>query len=168
MKSHLETLGRLRLQALLILGVVFVIGALAGAAFERAGFGRPERRGGPPPDHMRGLPPHLRGKLDLQPEQARRIDQLLERNRERTDAVLDQYLPQLRALTDSLRVEVRAELTPAQREVFDRLEKEPPPRPPHGRHGPHDRDGDRGDDRGGPRDGGPPPFGDDGPPPSRP
>lgn len=151
MNNHLESLGRLRLQALLILLVVFAIGALAGAAFERAGGRRPGPGQGPPPERMRGLPPDLRERLDLQPEQARRIEQLLDRNRARTDAVLDQYLPQLRALTDSLRAEVRAELTPAQREIFDRLEKERPPRPPHG--------------PGGPRNGGPPPFGDHRPPP---
>lgn len=156
MKGHLESLGRLRLQALLLLLVVFVIGALAGVAFERAGFRRPAHRPGPPPEHLRGLPPRLREELDLSPEQARRVEQLLERNRDRTDAVLDQYLPQLRALTDSLRADVRAELTPAQREVFDRLEKERPPRPPRDRAGPPDGRG---------RFDGPPPFGDHRPPP---
>lgn len=150
MNSHLESLGRLRLQALLILLVVFVIGGLSGIAFERAGDRQPERRP-PPPGGMRGLPPDLAERLDLQPQQETRIDGILERYRARTDAVLDQYLPRLREMTDSLRVEVRAELTPEQRVVFDQLEKERPRHP----HGPDDRGGPppdhRPDDRPQPR-----------------
>ncbi len=150
MNDHLESLGRLRRQAVLLLAGVFTIGALAGAAFEHARdrhrHGGPPRGGGP-----HGLPPHLVERLDLSPDQERRIGAILERQRKMTDAVLDQYLPRLRALTDSLRVEVRAELTPQQQAVFDELEKERPPRPPHGERG----YGGDGPDRGPP--GGPPP-----------
>jgi Spy/CpxP family protein refolding chaperone len=129
MSDHLESLGRLRLQALLLLLAVFVIGVLAGAAFERASGHRP----GPPPDEPHGLPPGMRERLDLTAEQTRRIEALLDRNRARTDAVLDEYLPRLRTLTDSMRADVRAVLTAEQQRTFDRLEKEGPPRTPHER-----------------------------------
>lgn len=148
MKEHVDAIGRLRVQALVILLVVFVIGVASGLAIGRAAgpHGGPPRqeppREGPPPGRMQGLPPALRERLDLTPDQERRIEAALEGNRARTDAVLDEYLPRLRALTDSLRVEVRAELTPAQQATFDKLEKERPPRDgrdgrgPRGPHGP--------------------------------
>lgn len=140
MKGSLESLGRLRLQALLMLLVVFVIGGLTGAAIERS------RRPGPPgPSPRAGLSPEMRAELDLTPDQGRRIDQILASNRPRTDAVLGRFLPQLRALTDSIRVEVRDVLTPPQQEIFDRMEPPlvppplRPPRPPDNRHPPEDR-----------------------------
>jgi hypothetical protein len=46
MRGSLESLGRLRLQALFILLVVFIIGALTGASIERTRRPRPP---GPPP-----------------------------------------------------------------------------------------------------------------------
>lgn len=145
MNNSLESLGRLRLQALLILLVVFVIGGLAGVAVERS---RHPQRGGPPP--RTGFPPHLREALDLTETQNRRLDEILAGYRPRTDELFDRVMPGVRALTDSMRAEIRTVLTPAQREVFDRME--PPPDehrgPPGERHPP---DGPAG---------GPPPGGD--------
>jgi Spy/CpxP family protein refolding chaperone len=123
MKDSLESLGRLRLQALVMLAVVFVIGALTGAAVERARRPHPPR----PPQHQ-GLPREMCEELHLTPPQIDRIDGILASNRPRTDAVLDQFLPQLRALTDSIRAEVRTVLTPEQQQLFDHLE--PPLLPP--------------------------------------
>ncbi len=150
MKEHMDAIGRLRVQALVILLVVFVIGVASGLAIGRATGSRggpPHReppRDGPPRGRMQGLPPALRERLDLTRDQERRIEALLEGNRARTDAVLDEYLPRLRALTDSLRVQVRAELTPAQQVTFDQMEKERPPRegpPGHEGRGPRGLDG---------------------------
>jgi len=128
MNSNLESLGRLRLQAILLLLAVFVIGALAGAAFERGRWRRWPPPPPPPPPH--GLPPGLREELHLTPDQATRIEEILDRSRARTDVVLDQFLPRLRAVTDSIRAEVRAVLTPEQQKRFDRLQ--PPGGPPFG------------------------------------
>lgn len=125
----IESLGRIRVQALIILAVVFGIGILTGIAIDR------ERRPGPPeaPPPNR-LPPDMRQALDLSPEQELRIEKILSENSERTRALMDRIMPQLQALKDSIRTEVRAELTPAQQEVFDRFEHgfaDPPPdRPP--------------------------------------
>ncbi len=145
MGGSLESLGRLRLQAVILLLVVFVIGALTGAAIERTRRPRPP---GPPP--REGLSPAMREELQLTAVQSQRVDEILASSRHRTDAVLDGFLPQLRALTDSIRAEVRTVLTPEQQEIFDRLEPPlmPPPlrRPPEG-----------GEFRGGPRPHGPPP-----------
>lgn len=133
MNGALESLGRLRLQALALLLVVFVGGALAGAAFERARYHRPP---GPPRE---GLSPEMREELRLTPEQGRRIDAILAESRARTDAVFDRFLPELRALTDSIRTEVRTVLSPEQQEIFDRMEPPLGPHPPE----PRDRRGGR-------------------------
>lgn len=152
MKKTLESLGRMQLQALLVLLAVFVIGGLVGAALERAG--RPRRE--PPP--RTGMPPHLREELDLTAEQNRLIDGILADYRPRTEELFDRFMPDVRDLTEQMRGEIRAVLTPAQQEVFDRREpppndREPPPDdrepPPH--------------DRGPPREGRRPPPPPDGP-----
>jgi hypothetical protein len=165
MNSHLESLGRVKLQGFLLLAVVFLIGAFAGGAFERLREVRP----GPPPPVGRGIPPGWRQQLRLTDEQDRQIHEILDKNRPKADAVLDEFLPRLRVVTDSVRAEIRTVLTPDQQKMFDRLqpplELEPPlrgGRPPAGGHL-----------LGGPPPGGPPPDGrrprggppPDGPPP---
>lgn len=122
MAKNLESLGRLRLQGILLLAVVFLIGGLAGVAFERARRGRPALQR--PPHHEYALPPRLQEQLQPTQEQADRIREILEANRPRTDAVLDEFLPRLRAIADSIRSQVRAVLTPEQQEIFD--EWQPP------------------------------------------
>jgi hypothetical protein len=135
MTNSLESLGRLRLQALLILLAVFVIGGLAGVAVERARHPRPSS---PPP--RPGFPPHLRVELQLTAEQNRRLDEILAGYRPRTDELFDRIMPRVQALTDSMRAEIRAVLTPSQQEIFDRME--PPPdehrHPPDGRRPPRE------------------------------
>ena len=117
MKDHLESLGRVKLQGVLLLAVVFAIGAFAGAAFERAR----QARWGPPPHAGHGTRPGWLDKLQLTDAQEQQIHRILERNRPRTDSILDQLLPRLRAVSDSARAEVRAVLTREQQEIFDRL-----------------------------------------------
>lgn len=160
MNAPLESLGRVKLQGVLLLVVVFAIGVFAGVALDRAREARP----GHPPPPGQGIPPAWRHQLRLTDDQDRQIQETLEKNRSRADAVLDQFLPRLRSVTDSVRAEVRTLLTPDQQEMFDRLQPplEPPPLrdarapfggPPPGGHppgGPHP---------GGPLPGGPPPRG---------
>ena len=158
MKTNLESLGRLRVQGVLLLIGAFLIGALGGAAFDRAFLTRP---GPPPPGDGAGLPPRLRAELHLTPPQEEQIHAILEAGRPRTDAVLDQFLPRLRDVADSIRAEIRDVLTPEQQEIFD---KRQPPLGPSPMGGPPPFDGSP------PRDGrplrdGPPPRG--GPPPPR-
>jgi Spy/CpxP family protein refolding chaperone len=140
-------MGRPHVQALLLLTVVLVIGVLAGIAMDRAflddRFPRPPRRHGPPGQH---LPPEF-SEMNLTAAQSRQIQAILDRNRPRTDAVLEQFVPRLRAVTDSVRTEIRAVLTPEQQKAFDRQ----PPFLIGGQGGPRFGDGDR---RG---PGGPPP-----------
>jgi hypothetical protein len=153
MNAPLESLGRVRLQGILLLAGVFVIGALAGAAVERAREARP----GPPPPRERGAPEAWREQLRLTDEQDRRIHEILESNRPRADAVLDQFLPRLRAVTDSIRFEVRAVLTPEQQLEFDRMQ--PPLGPPMRDMPPPGGPPRHGRPPGGPPPGGPPPGG---------
>jgi hypothetical protein len=126
--TPLESLSRLRMQALAILAVVFVIGILTGVAIEKAR--RPCPPEAPPRDE---LPMEMRRELGLTPEQEHRIEKILKDNAGRTREVMDRIMPQLQALKDTIRADVRAELTPAQQEIFDRLERPldaPPPGPP--------------------------------------
>ena len=162
MNAHIESLGRVKLQGVLLLAVVFVIGAVAGVALDRAREARP----GHPPPFGQGAPPAWRQQLRLTDDQDRQIHEILEKNRSRADAVLDQFLPRLRVVTDSVRAEVRAVLTPDQQGMFDRLQ--PPLDPPSLRDG---RPPFGGPSPGGPPGGDPPPRGEprpEGPPPGGP
>src|SRR5207249_10443956 len=121
----LEYLGRARVQGLLLLLVVLLVGVLAGAAGDRLlsggdgprRFGPPQRHG--PPGPGRGLPDVLE-RMELSAAQRDVIDSLLQAYRPRSEAVLRTVLPQLHAQADSLRAAVRAILTPAQQKQFDR------------------------------------------------
>ena len=124
MKETLESLGRIRTKGIALLVLTFVAGALAGVAVERVRTARqaPEP---PPPDitmlrplREGTLPPVLR-QLNLTPAQREQIIQILERGRPRTDSILREMLPRLRATTDSIHAELRAVLTPAQLATWD-------------------------------------------------
>ncbi|MCC7140883.1 MAG: hypothetical protein IT349_02160 [Candidatus Eisenbacteria bacterium] len=126
--TALESLGRVRLQALLLLLVVFVIGGLTGAAFERT------RRVGPPRfveggrDPGRAFSERMRHEIGLSDTQATRIDAILERGRPRMQAAMERARPLVQSVSDSIRAEVRLILTPDQQRRFDQLE--PPLGPP--------------------------------------
>jgi hypothetical protein len=161
MNTGFESLGRVRLQATLLLLAVFVIGALSGVALDRL-------RGWPPHPHpMRagerpgpGFPPELRAELRLTAEQEARIQKILDDHRLRMEAIIGDFFPRMHALTDSVRAEVRLQLTPEQQEAFDRIQPPfergggPPPfvtdplpgwhRPPKGPGGPPSGDPPRG------------------------
>ena len=154
MNSHLESLGRAKLQGILLLGVIFAIGIFTGVALERVRQSRPA----PVPNAARGVaPPGWREQFHLTDEQERQIHEILERNRPRTEALIEQFLPRLRAATDSVRGEIRAILTPDQQREFDRVQ---PPLEPHpGDRRPPFGPPPTGFPPDGPRPGGPPPGG---------
>ena len=129
MKNGIETLGRIRAQGIAILLLTFVVGVLVGFAGERT---RSARRSVPPPvppgiapemtaRFRQGNLPAMFRQLNLTPEQVRQIATIMENGRPRSDAVLEEMLPRLRAVTDSIRQEVRAVLTPEQAAVWDSL-----------------------------------------------
>lgn len=102
--------------ALLVLGsfaAVFAAGAAAGVAWQRA-------QGGEKPG-FRVMVDGGRARVDafdelgLTDDQRRRIEQIFVRAQPRTDAVLAEALPRLRAVTDSINTEIQAVLTPEQR-----------------------------------------------------
>jgi Spy/CpxP family protein refolding chaperone len=108
---------------LLVLGTfaaLFAAGVAAGVAWERTRGGELFFRvwvedGGPARvEAFEGL--------GLTDEQRRRIEQIFVRSQPRTDAVLRETLPRLRAVTDSINDEIHAVLTPGQRRRLGRLE----------------------------------------------
>lgn len=120
MRDGVESLGRIKLQGLALLALAFLTGALAGAAGDRLLTRRitPERPGarwGAP-----GMVPPFLERLDLSDEQRTRIREILEASRPVTDSILQQTMPRLRAITDSVRHEIQAVLTPAQRARLER------------------------------------------------
>ena len=139
MKETIQSVGRVRLRGLALLIVTFLAGGLAGAAVEHVR--APETRwagplardGGPPiPPAQRGqglLVPAAFESLDLSDSQREEIRQILRESRPVTDSLLGRFMPRLRAVTDSVRREIRAVLTPEQRE---RLENELPAMDPPG------------------------------------
>jgi len=118
-----------RATGILLLGVVVVLGMISGAALfyigqRSIGFPPPM---GPPPDHPMD---RLARYLDLDADQQRAIEEILDEQRVRLDLVLEES-----------REAIRAVLRPDQQERFDNM------RPP----GPHRRPGRR------PPPGAPPP-----------
>ncbi len=117
MTHGLESLGRVRAQAIAFLAVAFVVGALCGAAVDTL----VRSRRPPPPAMMHdGLPPFLQA-LDLTPAQRDTIRTILRRGRPRMDRIVRESMPRLRAVTDSVRAEIRSILTSEQRAVFDSI-----------------------------------------------
>lgn len=135
MKEGVESLGRVRAKGIAILLLTFLVGGLAGAALERArasrGTPQPAARwweARPGPRRPGGLPRMFR-ELNLTDEQRAQIHEIMEQAGPQTDEVLNELLPRLRAVTDSIHDEIRAVLTPEQAAKLDSLL-------PRGRFGP--------------------------------
>ncbi len=88
-----------------------------------------DRRGGPAVQLPGAIAQRLefvrkaQKELDLTPEQRARVEGHLDVSRERIRKLWEPVIPQVRAETDALKRRIRAELTPAQAERFDRLLK---------------------------------------------
>jgi Spy/CpxP family protein refolding chaperone len=127
MKNTVESLGRIRAQGVALLVVTFVVGALAGMAFERLRAPQPDLPPGREPGlgMMRpfgpGRLPPMFEELNLTAEQRAEISDIMERSRPRTDELLESMLPRLRAVMDSVRDEIHAVLTPEQAVKLDSL-----------------------------------------------
>lgn len=108
-----------RLVALGVFAALFAAGAAAGVAWERTRAKAPMFR-----VHVNGGDARIDAlaELGLTDEQRRRIEQVFERAQPRTDAVLRETLPRLRAVTDSINAEIQAVLTPQQRRRLGRVE----------------------------------------------
>ena len=125
------------LYAALLLVAVFGAGAAAGFwAGRSSSAGRSStagRQDAPPPGGL--APPDLRA-LDLTLEQQREARAIGERYRPELDALRRQIQPEAEKLHRKMRAELRKILTPAQRELHDRLERERTLGPPGGPGGP--------------------------------
>jgi Spy/CpxP family protein refolding chaperone len=137
---------RVWITAVVMLGSVFLAGLLAGAAVtemegpelvrermgargadrrgpDSRGDGRAGRNGGPPGMPGGGrvplLPPSFVERLELSDAQRASLDQLLQRRRSESDAILREMYPRLRAQVDSTHAEIRELLTPEQQAIFD-------------------------------------------------
>lgn len=120
---------RMRLLAVLSLLVVFVAGALVGAAVERGRHDGPrgnrpprEARRGPPPMFAEGSP--LAQRLKLTEAQRDSIDKLTERDRTVADSVFRETRRGMRSRFDSTMRAVDAVLTPEQRTEWQKVRQE--------------------------------------------
>ncbi|SRR5579862_864533 len=118
---------RVRWQAGALLILIFVTGTITGGALVYAGIrvGR-EPMGRQPDGHQTvlrlhgdlGLPATY-ADLDLTDDQRRALERIIAESRPRTDSILREALPALRAETDSMRTRMRAVLTADQRRRLD-------------------------------------------------
>jgi Spy/CpxP family protein refolding chaperone len=109
------TAKRAQTVGLLMLVIIFAVGAMTGAATMRvAGGDRAEPREAVESRERR---PSLWETLDLTPEQRARVDDIMERRRGEVQAFWNEHGPQLRAVMDSARADVREVLTPEQQAI---------------------------------------------------
>ena len=127
MKDAVESLGRVRVQGIMLLVIVFVAGGVAGALVDRANpmkdrrprMGRtdklPDRPGEP------GEFPGFFRDLALTDSQRVQIRAIFEKHRPVIDSLMGEAMPKIRALRDSTDAEIASILTPEQRERFEKL-----------------------------------------------
>jgi hypothetical protein len=108
--------GRTRLIGFALIVVTFLVGGLAGAAFDRVLTAESVRRDVPRADERRG---HIIDEVEMRPDQRAAIDVILERRSERMKAAWSEISPRLEAITDSARMEIMAILTPEQRAEYE-------------------------------------------------
>jgi Spy/CpxP family protein refolding chaperone len=109
------TAKRAQAMGLLMLVIIFAVGAMTGAATMRVTSGdsaEPREAVG-----SRERRPSLWETLDLTPEQRARVDDIMERRRGEVQAFWNEHGPQLRAVMDSARADVREVLTPEQQAI---------------------------------------------------
>jgi Spy/CpxP family protein refolding chaperone len=109
--------GRTRLVGIGILVVAFVVGGLAGAAFDRVVTTDTIKRDEAAAETRRG---HVIDQVEMTADQRTRIDAILERRSERMKAAWAEISPRLEAITDSARHEIMQVLTPEQRADYER------------------------------------------------
>ena len=108
---------RSRIVATLLLALAFAVGGLSGMAAEEA-FGL-DWFDFLDEDSSAGGGRLLRG-LDLSPAQQVRADSVLDRQEDQLEEYWKARMPEIRGIMERSQDELRAVLTPAQRETFDR------------------------------------------------
>lgn len=102
--------------------MVFLLGGIAGGFVGSTYFGRKNSfRSKPSREEIRK---EFATKLKLTPEQNATIDSVFEANRAKMNAVSKQYSQIFKAYRDSLRAEIRRQLTPDQNKLYDDYIKE--------------------------------------------
>jgi Spy/CpxP family protein refolding chaperone len=135
-----------RAQAVLLLALVAVIGALLGIVGDRVVAA--QRSGAPAADSPRMSPPRggmapmrysdrLADRLNLSSEQRIRIDSILAEEQVRARALAQEFQPQFRTLAEQTRMRVESVLTAEQREQMramrqQRMRRPGDQRPPPG------------------------------------
>ena len=109
------TAKRAQTVGLLMLVIIFAVGAMTGAATMRVA--RDDRSDPREAVESRERRPSLWETLDLTPEQRARVDDIMERRRGEVQAFWTEHGPQLRAVMDSARADVREVLTPEQQAI---------------------------------------------------
>jgi Spy/CpxP family protein refolding chaperone len=122
--------GRQRLLGIGVLVLTFLVGAFSGAAIQQVVAARddtaatePRRDGGRDggPGRERGMFPYR--ALGLSDEQRAQVDAVLQRRTADLDAFWKEHRPELDAIVDSARAEIRRLLTPEQREKYDEMRR---------------------------------------------
>jgi Spy/CpxP family protein refolding chaperone len=110
-----------RWRAVLALVMVFAAGLAGGAALEDIvdDIDRPLFAAGDDDDDDDVSEETILANLDLSPEQRASIERMFETREDRLEAYWDRQLPDLEALIDSSRSEIRGILTPEQRTTYD-------------------------------------------------
>lgn len=125
METTETTKGSPRIRALVVLGTVFLVGALAGAATHRAvggsraigalPLGECQGAGGDPEDHP------LLQRLDLGSDQRPRVEEIIRKRHGQITALWEEVQPRVSAIMDTTRAELDVVLTPHQRAVRDSI-----------------------------------------------
>jgi Spy/CpxP family protein refolding chaperone len=110
---------RARWMGIAMLLATFFVGMLAGAATVRVVAAREPNAQPAAADSTSHR--HFLDQLGLTPDQRRAADAILERRHKQVDAFWKQNGPELRAIVDSTRAEIRAILTPVQRALADSI-----------------------------------------------
>jgi Spy/CpxP family protein refolding chaperone len=116
------TARRARLTGMIMLALAFMVGSLSGAAVMRVA----EADGAPKlmRTKTKQPPAGLLERLDLAADQRAQVDAILERRRQEMEAFWNVHRPALQAIADSARTELRAVLTPEQRQLEEQYMEE--------------------------------------------
>lgn len=116
---------RTRLTGMALLIVTFAAGMLAGTATNRLLSARePDARAAAECAADKRGPHSIFDELSLTPVQRARVDSIMARRRQRTDALWQQDGQRIRAAVDSARAEIRGVMTPQQAAEYDRLREQ--------------------------------------------
>jgi hypothetical protein len=108
--------GRSKIWAGALLIAVFIAGGATGWAVSHSGVGAPRRGSGPD-----ALTTYLARRLDLDAPQQDAVRAVLTRHHAEMQAIMSTVRPRLDSLRATVRAEISAQLTPAQRERYARL-----------------------------------------------